>query len=108
MTATPWGLRSGVESQKGAAADVALAITCDAARPADVRVEMNQCVGKKIANGSSFIGFLCTGKPQTETVTVLASGAPGHLTRSRSSQLPNHCANGDDHFDLQKSGQSAG
>ena len=76
MTATPWGLRSGVESQEGAAADVALAITCDAGMPADVRVEMNQRVGKKIANGSSSIEFLCTGKPQTKTVTVLASGAP--------------------------------
>jgi hypothetical protein len=59
----------------GAAVDVPLEITCNASEPVQVFVTVTQRVNRRIAAGSGFATFGCTGGGQDVTVRVTASPA---------------------------------
>jgi hypothetical protein len=56
----------------GAAVDVPLEITCNASGPVEVFVTVTQRVNRRVAAGSGFASFGCTGSGQDVTVRGIA------------------------------------
>lgn len=57
---------------RGAAVDVDVSVTCPAGWSNYVNLRLTQRVGQRIANGSGYVQFTCTGAAQTLTVKVHA------------------------------------